>query len=254
MMFACFAVFLPAECWSVYEKDKGIAIPCWGLMRRHHLHSVVTLLVAVLVQVKRALKIYRKQVRDENLIVGMVMIASFLTVVWPFVKGFRRGDLPHWQGWTWSIRSKWMHSFYLLLAIFGMNPYLGLRTAGTFSMFSNIRTEGPRSNHLLLGSNPIKFWDFQEDIIYISDIDERTYSRGPLKDHGLPRLEFEYLVREWKRMGIDVPVIFVYREKEYAYLDITMESDWLIGSSDWRYKFFNFRKIQLDGEPNRCRW
>ena len=56
-------------------------------------------------------------------------------------------------------------------------PDLGLRTAGNFSMFSNLRTEGDTSNHLLLGGNPLKVWGYQEDIVWIVDIDDRAGQR-----------------------------------------------------------------------------
>jgi hypothetical protein len=41
-------------------------------------------------------------------------------------------------------------------------------------MFSNLRTEGRVGNHLLLGSNILKFWTYQDDIITILDWDERA--------------------------------------------------------------------------------
>jgi len=59
-----------------------------------------------------------------------------------------------------------------------MTSYLGLRTAGNFSMFSNLRTEGPGSNHLLLGANPLKRGHYQEDAVHILAIDDERARIG----------------------------------------------------------------------------
>ena len=73
----------------------------------------------------------------------------------------------------WFPKSIWSVSAISLFVVFVMSPYLGLRTAGCLTMFSNLRTEGQTSNHLLLRNNPFKFFNYQEDHIYIVDIDER---------------------------------------------------------------------------------
>jgi hypothetical protein len=71
-----------------------------------------------------------------------------------------------------------MFVFPVLLLLHGLTSYLGLRTAGNFSMFSNLRTEGARSNHLLLGGNPLKLWGYQEDVVRFIRIDDRRARIG----------------------------------------------------------------------------
>lgn len=73
----------------------------------------------------------------------------------------------------WFPKSMLGVSAILFFVFFAMNPYLGLRTAGCLTMFSNLRTEGQTSNHLLFRNNPLKLFNYQEDYIYIIDIDER---------------------------------------------------------------------------------
>ncbi len=51
----------------------------------------------------------------------------------------------------------------------GLNPYLGLKTENAFSMFSNLRTEGGRSNHLFLG-DWMKVFDLQDDLVEIVEV------------------------------------------------------------------------------------
>lgn len=53
-----------------------------------------------------------------------------------------------------------------LLLIIGLQPYLGLRTQGSFSMFSNLHTEGGRSNHLFM-PEWLQLTDWQSDLVEI---------------------------------------------------------------------------------------
>jgi hypothetical protein len=50
----------------------------------------------------------------------------------------------------------------------GACPYLGLKTETSFAMYSNLRTEGGRSNHLLSPADVAPF-RFQEDLVEIID-------------------------------------------------------------------------------------
>jgi hypothetical protein len=61
-------------------------------------------------------------------------------------------------------------AFFLLVPIIvflnGLSPYLGLKTENSFSMFSNLRTEGNVTNHYIV---PVSFqvFDFQKDVVEI---------------------------------------------------------------------------------------
>ena len=94
-----------------------------------------------------------------GLVVTLVFIA---TIRWR-----RRTDL----------RDVWpQHSFHMawalvplvLLAVLnGLCPYLGLKTKSSFAMFSNLRTEGPASNHLFIPA-ATKIFGYQDDIVRIT--------------------------------------------------------------------------------------
>ncbi len=67
-------------------------------------------------------------------------------------------------------------AFWLIPALVffnGMNPYLGLKTEKSFAMFSNLRTEGGISNHLLI-SSPLHLTNLQQDLVDIqaTDLDQ----------------------------------------------------------------------------------
>ena len=139
--------------------------------------------------------------------------------------------------------------FLVLLFLYGMTPYLGLRTTGNFTMFSNLRTEGTSSNHLLLSSNPIKVWDYQEDVVQFMEI---RHGRG-LKGKSLPVVEFRKAIYKWTQAGQTVPLELEYRGEIYSTEDIVKDPVWSTEKRNWEMMLLDFRDIQPEG-PNQCRW
>eukprot|EP00929_Paragymnodinium_shiwhaense_P107885 TRINITY_DN74227_c0_g1_i1.p1 TRINITY_DN74227_c0_g1~~TRINITY_DN74227_c0_g1_i1.p1 ORF type:complete len:608 (-),score=73.12 TRINITY_DN74227_c0_g1_i1:94-1917(-) len=56
----------------------------------------------------------------------------------------------------------------MLLFVFGLSPYLGLRTYPALAMFSNLRTEGGRSNHLFIADD-FDLVGWQRDFVTIHE-------------------------------------------------------------------------------------
>ena len=52
---------------------------------------------------------------------------------------------------------------FVLLFLFGLTPYIGLQTASSLSMYSNLRTEGKRNNHFFMPS--LKIFKYQEPLV-----------------------------------------------------------------------------------------
>ncbi|MEL6160845.1 MAG: hypothetical protein AAFQ40_07225 [Cyanobacteria bacterium J06623_5] len=144
-----------------------------------------------------------------------------------------------------------------IVFFWGFKPYLGLRTAGTFSMFSNLRTEGEVSNHLLLSSNPLKVWGYQEDVVEVLEIDDETARLGhkyrPLKGYILPTVEFRKLIYKWTKANYTVPITFVHGEQTYSTQDIVNDPTWKTPQRNWESYLMDFRIIQPGG-ANQCRW
>jgi hypothetical protein len=55
-----------------------------------------------------------------------------------------------------------------LLIFDGINPYLGLKTDTAFAMYSNLRSEGGRTNHLIW-RRPLALANYQEDLVQVVD-------------------------------------------------------------------------------------
>jgi hypothetical protein len=76
----------------------------------------------------------------------------------------------------------------------GLAPYLGLKTEAAFSMYSNLRTEGPYWNHLLLPSW-LRLAGYQSDLVSIEASTAPELRRYREQGEQLVGLEFERLVR-----------------------------------------------------------
>lgn len=267
MVFACFTFYLPPSYWKIYNDEKDLSLPLGlKIISRHSLYAASTIMIGALTwfyQPKTPAQIGEVQFKA-----GQIFCGCFFLLAWPILRRLlsffgRNNKLPPWQSsfhiWSSSIRPRWVvYPVYALLVVFGMSNYLGLRTAGTFSMFSNLKTEGPSSNHLLLGSNPIKFWNFQEDIVFINEavvykgtIDNR---QTILKHVGFPLIEFQKKLLEWQEDSpYPIYMYFQYGQQCFESLDIAHDDYWLV-KLGWLHYWLDFRMIQMDDEPNRCVW
>lgn len=201
------------------------------------------------------------RIPELTLATGLLFNTAVLIGIWPLlVSLFGPDPRPSWQGVRIFDRRTpiLLYAFPLLLVFIGMTPYLGLRTAGNFSMFSNLRTEGESSNHFLLSSNPIKAWGYQEDVVWILDIDDRYgdviyhYESSP-RGYALPVVEFRKWIRTWDQAGYQVPMTYAYNGYRYTTPDIVTESTWRTEDLSPQMYLMDFRYIQ-PGEPNYCRW
>jgi hypothetical protein len=95
-------------------------------------------------------------------IYGILIIAVFLSAI-------RKGKS------IWSSRNRHFVPRYKILALLpilvvinGASPYIGLKTQTSWSMFSNLRTEGRTSNHLII-RHPYYLADYQSELVEIKN-------------------------------------------------------------------------------------
>jgi hypothetical protein len=145
----------------------------------------------------------------------------------------------------------------LLLFVYGFSNYLGLRTAGTFSMFSNIQTEGPTSNHLLLSDNPFKIFSFQEDLVEIVSVSENIrgfYRKMPEPGQVIPRVEFSRMLdilREQNRENAALEIIYAGQTRTTQ--NAANDPGFYMPAPAWQKKLFKFRAVLKEG-PQICAW
>ena len=199
------------------------------------------------------------------IIIYFLFYSSLIIFIYPLISVIFLpiSKRPIWTGVSIfnSKMPKFMFFFPVFLVIFGFSSHLGLATTGTFSMFSNLKTEGATSNHLLLSKNPLKIFNYQEDIVKIhvaftkennqkSDI---YFHRLPLKGHSLPVVEFKKLIHGWTKENKKVSMMFEYQGKKYPTLDIINDPTWKTPQQNWEMKLMDFRIIS-PAEQNECRW
>ena len=137
-----------------------------------------------------------------------------------------------------------------LMFLNGMSPYLGYKTETSFSMFSNLRTEGERSNHLFVPQS-LKMAGFQDDLVRIVRSSD-PYLRG-LADQKLLLPYFE-LRRRASNSPPDFSVEYVRGGRRVVATkndpgaggDLFTPYPWLLT------KLLQFRPVDLEG-PQKCR-
>jgi len=148
--------------------------------------------------------------------------------------------------------------FPALIFIFGCFNYLGLSTAGTFSMFSNLRTEGAVWNHLFV-PRFLRIFSYQDNIYWIHNIDRnssRPNREHPRINQGSPEIELYRVVQWWKENGREPKDMEYELNGEKHRITRVLERDIFQGRTySWlEQKLLFFRRVQKDGTPNRCRW
>jgi hypothetical protein len=196
----------------------------------------------------------------SRVVAALMFNLSVLLLLWPMLRAAAaQAPRPVWPGVSlWSRRTPaWLYVFPGFLLLHGLTSYVGLRTAGNFTMFSNLRTEGARSNHLVLGSNPLKHWGYQEDVIRFLAIDDSLAAfEGKylvLQGNQLPMVEFRKWIYRWTKEGRVIPMTFEYRGQVHSTGNITADPEWRTPHRDWAMRLMDFRVIQSQG-ANQCRW
>lgn len=250
--------FVPRPVLEAWQQERHLAV---GSLRidRIYAYAGLNLLAGLLT----ATHIFVTPLFSSlNSMQGILFTGGVLILIWPVLIALPSGR----REWRWNGVSvldrrtpRFLYLLPVMLLIFGMTSYLGLRTAGNFSMFSNLRTEGDVSNHIILGQNPLKIWSYQEDTVRVLEIDKEAaytgshYAPHRLVGKELPVVEFRKMVSGWANMDRKVPITFEYRGSVYASDNITADPAWRPARRDWEMILLDFREIQPEG-PNECRW
>ena len=94
----------------------------------------------------------------------------------------------------------------LLVVLNGAAPYLGLQTTATWAMFSNLRTEAGRSNHLLIPATA-QIFNYQRDVVQVVRSSD-TYLQSAARRY-IPYFEV--------RRRPDASIVYVRRGVQYKF-------------------------------------
>jgi len=136
----------------------------------------------------------------------------------------------------------WTGGLLVVLLLNVASPYLGGKTTSSFTMFSNLRTEGGTSNHFVL---PRLEWDSpQDDLVYIHRSTNKALQRAADEDFLLTYHE----MRRTLSADPSAQVSFSHQGVEYDLTEAREHPD-LVSLSPTRGKLLHFRPVNRQGSP-----
>jgi hypothetical protein len=158
MLFAVFVLFLSADRVAAFADRLG-------RRRIHLLRGLVVVVFGVwaaaeLMGPAEALPDSRAAGRIAWYVWGSVLTGLAVAVV----AGRARSAGP--SPALFALRHPLLALVPVLVVLNGLSPYLGLHTTANWAMFSNLRTEGGRSNHLIVPAD-WQLFDYQRELVRV---------------------------------------------------------------------------------------
>jgi len=178
MLFALFALFAPPSLLSQPTiGSRPFRIGAVGV-------AVASGAIAVLLRVlPRAL-----QPRLDPFLVlwdlyGAVLIVAFAAHTWR-----SRNEADHRATPPFALPVRALLVVPIAVFLNGIMPYLGLKTETSWAMFSNLRTEGDRSNHWVIPASTQVF-DFQRDLVQVTSSSDESLQWVAKRHQSIPYFE-----------------------------------------------------------------
>ena len=130
----------------------------------------------------------------------------------------------------------------------GLAPYAGLRTRASLAMFSNLRTEDHRPNHLFMPQTYIG--DAQLDLVTVLETDLAKVRKETVNGERLTWWELRYRAQEAGHGRL------VYQRGDAAPVtvpDVAEDASLMAPFAWWETRVHIFRPVDADG-ISRCQW
>ena len=137
--------------------------------------------------------------------------------------------------------------FPVLIFLNGFSPYLGLKTENSFAMFSNLRTEGGKTNHFIVPIST-QIFDYQKDLIEVISSSDPRLEEIAKKQQLVVCFEFKNLMSYFKPDRVE----YIRGGKRYVYEkgNKATYGDLLQRNPKWQRAIMNFRNInKYDPQP-----
>lgn len=244
MMFALYFLFADQSLTSLiirdYERIKNIKL---------HEHFSLIRLAAIIIVVVTFLAVLHLLIRflpefpDFNLYVfWLTFNLAFLFLILKYY--FKRSDTRSYNLFSLS---KWVFWIMPLIVFFnGICPYLGLKTESSYSMFSNLRTEGGVSNHYLIPAS-FQVFDFQKEYVELTSSTDLFLQKAADEKNRMVLFHFNRYVLAKKPARVE----YILNGKKEVYVASGEGTTRTIPKDFYLFtKLFNFR-LYKDG-PQPC--
>lgn len=138
----------------------------------------------------------------------------------------------------------------LLILFAGVTPYLGLGTDRALSMYSNLRTEGGRSNHALIPAG-LQVVSYQRDLVEVLRSDAAPVARLASERLVVPWVELRARLTEAIDSSGPLTLVYLRNGRRYEVDSAASDSLLALPVSRWQLKFMRFRAVEPAG-PRRC--
>lgn len=208
--------------------------------------ALISLIVAI------AISVIIKNPQFEvgfGLALWALYMVSCIALFIHFLRGSRlQVEENKYKEQLFQFHSLFLFIFPLFLFFNGMSPYLGLKTESSFAMFSNLRTEGGRSNHMLM-SNSWQMFDFQKDLVEIKSSSD-SYLNG-LVEKKLLLTYFDF--HKYAQAHPEMSATYMRNSQLYD-LAIVRETEEFKKQPPWYQRtFLVFRPVSTDSKTSCTR-
>ncbi len=147
--------------------------------------------------------------------------------------------------------------FPLLAAVNALGPYLGFKNSQALTMYSNLVTEGPTSNHFIIPKGAIQIFDFGDDLVQVESSNHFAFYRMIQYQMPIPFLEVRRIVQDLTREGFNDIGLTYWRQGEKVVVSQAEKDPLLTAPLTWyERKFFYYatnRQLSQKGD-NKCGW
>jgi len=239
--FSILICFLPMDLLKSFYKVNGHI--------KFAVFSVLTSVLAILFNYDFILR--SMETHNFKFILGVGFMLSISPIFPIFYKG-----LPSLSkvNFTKLNLSKINIIFIITLVVFSINPYLGLSTAGTFSMFSNIKTENGLNNHYIMPNS--QAFDYQKYNVEVISYEPDYLINRFSNEYMYPYKLFKSLLRDYlEEPDKHYNIKFKVNGKIMSLNEKTLPNSHWVKYNSWLERYYlNFRSFNKSPTPNTCKW
>lgn len=153
----------------------------------------------------------------------------------------------------------WWPLFLLPMLVFanGLCPYLGLKTGGSFTMYSNLVIEAGSSNHLVLPKGLIQVVNFPDDVVILKDTNRVKLFRRLAEKIPTPWIELKRVIQQMVREGDSGIRLSYLRDGKFVSLTSAESDPELSQPLPWYVRKFVIFPENLQLSPvsrEKCSW